>query len=80
MIKRKKYFKFLKYAHKIVLPHEGDIELEILEPELFKIHKKKIIIILFIEDRLRDQLNKNHANLIESYNKNYIVFFRFLVE
>lgn len=74
--KKKNISSFLKYAHKIVLPHEGDIEtLEILEPELFKIHKKKIIIMpSFIEDRLRDRLNKNHANLIESYNNNYIVF------
>lgn len=75
-VQKRNILSFLSNAHKIVLPHRGDVEtLKLLDLHLYKKNKNKICIIpSFIENKLNDILTRNIDDIENSYKKNKIVF------
>ena len=73
---KKNILSFLSHAHKIILPHNGDLEtLKLLDENLFKKNKNKISIIpSFIDQKLYDILTRSINDILTSYKKNEIVF------
>lgn len=73
---KKNICSFLSHAHKIILPHKGDLEtLKLLDKDLFEKNKNKIFIIpSFIDQNLDYTLTKNINDILNSYKKNEIAF------